>query len=83
MTKHRHAPAPQAATAETPDPSLLTDAEADWVLARVVWPFLGDINGAQFKAVFGIGATIGVREDRRDAAREMVRAFVTVERGTR
>lgn len=72
--------AEQAPTTKADDPTLLTDAEADWMLDRIGWTFARDVNSAAFHQAFGAGAVFGVREERRARAREFVRMFARVER---
>jgi hypothetical protein len=63
-----------------PDPTVLTDDEADWVLDRLLWLLAPTVNPGAFKAAFGVGCEFGVRGDARDAARAFVRAMARVER---
>lgn len=62
------------------DPTRLTDDEADWVLARLLYLLAPYANSGAFAQAFGVGAVFGVREDSRERAREWARMFVEVDR---
>lgn len=62
------------------DPSMLTDAEADFVLLHCERWFREAIAPAEFHEQFRAGVRVGIRASDRERARDWVRLFVRAER---